>query len=436
MVAILQKANLPIKTQLRLGVVGAFAAKASGVGLQLLIAITLARALGPHEYGRYSFAFSILTILSIPASLGFRQYLTKEVSVSISQTDYFRARYLIWMGFRSVIASSIILSFIVATISAIFGENYITAVSMLALPFLSLAHVICGGLGGLHRPVLAELNQNIFIPALLLLAVVVYVEKYNGLSAFNVIVFLILGAVAALSLSYILLWQSAPFSLRLFRSERIDWKQLTEIWPFSILTLLTVLSTHLDIVLLGLFRGDAEVGIYHAVAQISLVSAFLLIVVNVPLAPIVAKLHSKGDKQELQRVARLSAIIAFSGAAPIALLLILFGETIISVAYGDSYAIGALPLAILAIGQLVNAGSGSVATLLAMTGHQNRVVRGLSIAIGCTIVISALLIPYFGMIGAAIATAVSTMIWNILLAIEVIRQVRINPTILPSASLL
>jgi O-antigen/teichoic acid export membrane protein len=58
---------------------------------------------------------------------------------------------------------------------------------------------------------------------------------------------------------------------------------------------------------------------------------------------------------------------------------------------------------------------GSVAQLLNMTGHERDMARGVVIAAISNIVLNAVLIPPFGMQGAAIATATTLLIWNYLL---------------------
>ena len=74
-----------------------------------------------------------------------------------------------------------------------------------------------------------------------------------------------------------------------------------------------------------------------------------------------------------------------------------------------------MPLVILAIGQLVSVSAGSVSSLLNMTGHERDTMQGLMIAASLNLVLNLLLTPRWGATGAAVATAVTLIVWNLIL---------------------
>jgi len=111
---------------------------------------------------------------------------------------------------------------------------------------------------------------------------------------------------------------------------------------------------------------------------------------------------------------------------PVTLVFVLFGERFLALAFGPGYAGGHTTLAILALGQLVNAGMGSVGVLLNMTGHERDTLRGVAIAAVANVVLGLVLIPLFGLEGAATATAVTLIIWNLLLRQAVWRRIQIE----------
>jgi O-antigen/teichoic acid export membrane protein len=84
------------------------------------------------------------------------------------------------------------------------------------------------------------------------------------------------------------------------------------------------------------------------------------------------------------------------------------------------------PLAILAVGQLINAGFGSVGFLLNMTGHEGITARILWQTAIVNVVMNVFLIPSFGTAGAAIASAFSLILWNALLYRQVRRRLGLN----------
>jgi len=69
---------------------------------------------------------------------------------------------------------------------------------------------------------------------------------------------------------------------------------------------------------------------------------------------------------------------------------------------------------------------GSVGALLNMTGHERDTLRGVAIAAVANVVLGLALIPLFGLEGAALATAATLIIWNLLLRQAVWGRIRIE----------
>ena len=96
--------------------------------------------------------------------------------------------------------------------------------------------------------------------------------------------------------------------------------------------------------------------------------------------------------------------------------------------FGQEFVSGSPALIILSGAQLVNAAAGSVGLTLMMTGHERSTAYGLFVSAVVNVVLNAVLIPQFGVVGAAVATATSTILWNVLLIIEVYRKLGIDST--------
>ena len=171
-------------------------------------------------------------------------------------------------------------------------------------------------------------------------------------------------------------------------------------------------------------------GVYRVAVQGALLVTFGLTAANVALAPLVAGLHAAGETARLQRVVTESARIVLLWSLPVALLMIFFGRWMLSTLFSDEFAPGATALAILSAAQLLNAGMGSVGLLLTMSGHERDTARGVTTAAAVNLVLNALLIPGGGIEGAAAATALSLVVWNVLLALWVHRRLGLHATAL------
>jgi O-antigen/teichoic acid export membrane protein len=156
---------------------------------------------------------------------------------------------------------------------------------------------------------------------------------------------------------------------------------------------------------------------------------FALLVVNMVLGPMIASLHAVGDQARLQWVITASARAVIAISLPVALTMIFFGSTVLSM-FGGQFTRGASALAILATAQLFNAATGSVVLLLNMTGHERITAQVVALTAALNILLNALLIPRWDVDGAAVATGVSLAVLNTTLMVRVHRKLGIDPTAL------
>ena len=102
----------------------------------------------------------------------------------------------------------------------------------------------------------------------------------------------------------------------------------------------------------------------------------------------------------------------------------------INLFYARGYLPAYLPLVILSFGQLINIGAGSVGNVLNMTGYQNDTVKGQVIAAIPSLVLNILLVPKYGLNGAAVATAGSFLIWNMVLLYFVKKRTKLKTSVI------
>jgi O-antigen/teichoic acid export membrane protein len=174
--------------------------------------------------------------------------------------------------------------------------------------------------------------------------------------------------------------------------------------PASGSGVLIFLVMRIDRLLLGHFRPTAEVGIYQAISQLSIIFVFILAAFGAILAPMITELYHKNEMQRLEELYRISTKWGFYLSLPVCLTICFAPRGIVLTIFGLPYVAGAAPLVILTIGQLVNVGTGAVGPLLIMTGHQNRWLLNASLIVVATLVLNWILIPRWGLIGAALGT--------------------------------
>jgi O-antigen/teichoic acid export membrane protein len=149
------------------------------------------------------------------------------------------------------------------------------------------------------------------------------------------------------------------------------------------------------------------------------------------VAPVQARLHAEGDTGRLQKLCRRSAQLMTIGVASLILPFLLFGPSLLSFVFGPEFAPAYDALMIMAIGQLVSAAFGPNATLLNMSGHEKRVTRAMLFALVVNVALIVLLVPAMGNVGAAWATSIALVAWNLLAWSDCRRFLGLDTSVLP-----
>jgi O-antigen/teichoic acid export membrane protein len=479
-----------LRTRLLRGGVGSLAIKLGSVGLSFAVAVQLARALGPDGYGVYALVFAIVTVLAVPTQFGLPQLVIRETARAQAAEDWCRLRGL-WRWSNLVVwASSGAIALLGLAAVWTFDEHISqtvadTLVAGFALvPFMALGNLRGAALRGLRHVVAGLLPEQILRPGLLVLllfaavalfpmqpvtpAVAMALHALAAALAFAVgaallallqprplirrpqleyaLVFLTLtlypihpltplelavhglGFAAGAALIYLMRSRART---KLPQPEYAMRAWLVSIVPLALTAGLQVINAQADILVLGLFRQSDDVGVYKVAAQAATLIPFGLQAVNVVIMPYVARLHAEGDHHRLQRLVTQSARIILALALPLVLAFVFFGDAILASAFGPEYARGHTALMLLSLGQLVNAGMGSVGVLLNMTGHERDTLRGVAVAALANLILNFLLIPPFGLVGAAAATASTFVIWNLLLRRAVWQRIQIESMAFP-----
>jgi O-antigen/teichoic acid export membrane protein len=199
--------------------------------------------------------------------------------------------------------------------------------------------------------------------------------------------------------------------------------------PMMLIGGMNVINHRIDTIMLGVMKEADAVGIYTVANRGAQLILLVQTAVNVALAPTIASLHAAGEMQRLQRVMTKSAQMVTIISLSSAIGLVLFGRWFLLL-FGSDFAQGHLTLAILATGCVVNTVAGSVGLVLMMTGRERDAAIGVGTGVVLNVIMNAALIPRWGVEGAAIATSVSMMARNLLMAHLVYQRLGIYSTAL------
>jgi len=167
------------------------------------------------------------------------------------------------------------------------------------------------------------------------------------------------------------------------------------------------------VVMLGMFRSDAEVGYYAIAVKLATLTSFIIASITTMAAPKIAELFHSDNMSELFYVAKKATKLVFWTTTPILLCLIVIGKPILAVLYGNDFTLAYGPMVLLTVGQFINAISGLTFTFMNMTGHQKIARNIVFISAFLNISLNILLTPSYGPMGAALAGMICMVFGNL-----------------------
>ncbi len=426
------------------GASGSMAVKIVGAAIAFGVQVLLARVLGVENFGIYTFGITCINLLAILGMLGMNSAAIRFVSTYNAESSWGLLKGFLSKSWQITVVTSIFISVVCAAGLILFGGGLEPAqfntylIALAVLPLFVLLQVRCACIQGLKKVVAALAPRLVARPVLIVAGIILLYVFTTDQTAY-------ISAPAAMSVEIIAVMGSlllANWLLRLYlpasaRSSKVDYD--TNEWirvsvPLLLISGFHLLITNTDIVMLGMLSGTTNSGLYAVAVKISNLVAFGLVAANHIAAPMIAELYSLGKIKQLQRMASLSALIAFLFMAPISIFLVIWGDFVLEL-FGPGFAVSYYPLVILIVGQLINALAGSVGQLMTMTNHQKEAMYMMAITAFLNILLNIMLIPIYGLMGAAIATTFTTILWNVSMFVYVIKVVKINSSLFSVMSL-
>jgi O-antigen/teichoic acid export membrane protein len=161
-----------------------------------------------------------------------------------------------------------------------------------------------------------------------------------------------------------------------------------------------------DVLFISAYDTFESVAYYSIAVKLATVTALALISVNIVIAPKIASIYNDKNFSELKLILKKATRINVLISLPIIILLLCFSEFVLSM-FGTNYIFAKNALWVLLFAQFFNSITGPSALYLNMTGRQKKLNVILLISLIINIILNILLVPDFGIFGAAIATTTS-----------------------------
>lgn len=403
-----------------------FLGQVISTGLKYLTQVILAWLMGAEFFGLYTLGIIIYQLAELFPRMGLETGAIRYVSIHHSNHDQRRLKGVLLQTLGLPFISGLIVGAVLFFISkpvaqVLFQQPELISVLQtfaLALPFGASMMAGIFATTGFQTATYKVLIWEILLPFLNLLLAVIFLYLGWGLwgaaSAWG------LALMIALMATVIVLQKLYPDLFKRQPQPIFESKQLLALSiPLSLGSFLWLIMLWTDILMLGYFRPPTDVGIYRAASQTALLMTLFTRSLVTIFTPMIANFYNNDQLDELNKLFRVAARWSFSLTLPLFLIVVVTGEDLLKV-FGQEFGIGWIPLIILAAGQLARAGPGGFSMhILAMSGHQYLKLMGDIVLAATNIGLNLLMIPRWGLTGAAIATGISILGVNLLRIIQV-----------------
>ena len=414
-----------------IGMVGVALSQAS----LFLIVLVLAAAEGTAGVGVYSQCYALFSLATLVALFGARTTLTRFVADRLPDArDHEGVRALLRYGISVPLAVSVVLAVAFFLLAPVLGESLFDdpevttplRVLALALPFASTQRTAAAALQGFGRTRDLAFATTILEPLLRLAVTVALVLLGSGVT----------GATVAILVS-----SSASMVWALRRLRTVARKRLAprtgaptglrvrEVLGFTVLTSVATIANNgllwADTLVLGALMSSSDVGVYQVATRILALATLGTGPIATAFGPRIADLLRRGDHDRLRSSYALTTVWTTRLAVPALAICVIAPADLSRLAGGTGAAAAAT--VILAVGKLVEAATGPCGMVLNMSQHAGLNAANNVAALVLNVALNLVLVPPFGLAGAAFAWSAALVVLNVARSVEVSRTLRLSP---------
>ena len=410
-----------VRSGLRYGVLRGLA-----IPLRFLQAIVLGRILGTEGFGTFGYALSWSNLIGGPY-IRILQALTIRETARLRIRGRYRPLGVLITSARSMnsvaaglLAAASILFILCPDIASDRQMVRLVGWTCAQLGFMIPFSLVNALLRADEKPTIGLILEEILRPLLVIGSVLILYETYEAqVTAVEGMMSLALATGLILFLATLAYRRMSGIHKELRRQPKrpnpTTGLGLRRAVPLAKFAMLNIAYTELAVQALGLLKGMEDVGIYRTAMQFSILVGFGGQCTIVVLQPHASRIQNGGDLGEFQRTLRFATRLGSAFSITLALVLVVFGREIVSSIFGSEYAGAYGPMLVLAFSQIIGTIFGPTAMLLNMNRMESTTFRHLSIACGISVASLVLLVPDYGMTGAAFAVAMSLTYWKVAL---------------------
>ena len=384
--------------------------------LRFVITLLLARIVGRADVGRYFQAFAFLALLGLLSLSGFKGALTRFVAVHRTDGDAASLRGTLRLGLVLPTAGAAVFGVALFAGSGWLAHHALHDAGMVfplrivavALPATAFTDAALAATQGFRTMTPFAVVNLVFEPSFRVVLTVTLLAAGTGLK----------GAMVALLVTNVVSAGIAAVWLRkltgrLTAPPHYRW---AELFGFSTVSWLASLAgtglVWADTIILGIYRPAREVGVYQVATRLTVLATIVLLPIAMSFAPQIADLYQRGNMERLGRLYAVVTSWTLRLSLPGFIVLVLFPRPLLHI-FGRGYAEAATVTVVLAIGQMFDVATGPTGYMLVMSGRPYLTMANNVFALTLNISLNLVLIPRYGIKGAAVAWALALALINV-----------------------
>ncbi len=383
--------------------------------------LVLARA-GTDVYGLFSLGVALLTIAVAVSLLGLANGVERYAAYYYGKNERDKIKGVLTASIKISLAASIVIGallyvFAGAIARGIFGKpemEVIIQFMAIALPAATLTEICFSAMKALQQIKYAIITKNVLdsafkitlaaIPAFLSWGLLGLSAGYAAACFLTVIAFI-----------YFLDRKVFPLFSAKIKSANVTRELLAFSLPLVVVSIASSSFYIIDTLVLGILKSANEVGVYNAASP----TATLLLLMPTALLslflPVMTAEYAKDKKEKVTAIYRMVSKWVLLANLPVLLGMVLFSRLIVVRFFGADYEAASVPLAILSVGYFTLSFFWTSLYALAMLKKTRQIMLFAIVNIAVNFTLAFLLVPQYGMIGAATSTAVAMAVYGVLL---------------------
>jgi len=373
----------------------------------------VSRYLGDTVYGDFVIYMMITQFVGTLANLGLDILIVKRISALPSLDNSYNSAFLKKVTLVGVTLSIVVTFLLVSLVNSV-NPSYLPELPLwtylLGAAFYGSMRLFVEYYRAIRWITISTIFSYVIAPALSLIILwfikVPAGELYSLVVIWNIAMFTVIGAALLIKSFYS--WKPSKTKSTLASSSSL----IVESFPFFATLFLVIAYGWVDKMVLRMYIDADVLGHYHIAYRFATMVFLPLMAFNTLLAPQISRAFHDGKSTQQLRAIIIRVLkwaMLFAGIAYLSFIII--GKFILGI-FSDAHVLMYPVLLILSFGQLINVAAGPVGVAMKMTNLQTLYAKIMAVSLVLNLILNLLLIPLFGVYGAAISTTFGMIVIN------------------------